>query len=125
MVAEQAATRVKSFAENTCRGQSTLYEHLRSSMADDDRLLDIVRATPDGQPIPNLILATVHFLLLGGVEHELANFYPSCVDRPLLTDGAFAAFRGFCLEHEQLLRELLATQGDCTKSHGVHRTLLR
>jgi len=73
MDAEQCAEKLKWFAENTCRGQSTLYEHLCSNMAEDDRLVEIVQATPDGQPAPNLILAAVHFLLLGGVEHDLAN----------------------------------------------------
>lgn len=110
MDTEQCAEKLKWFAKNGCRGQSQLYEHLSSSMAEDDRLLEIVRSTPDGQPIPNLILAAVHFLLLGGVEHELANFYPSCVDTPLPADGAFAVFREFCLEHEHPIRELLTTR---------------
>ncbi|MCH7688909.1 MAG: DUF2332 family protein [Planctomycetes bacterium] len=73
MDAEQCAERLKWFAENSCRGQSPLYEHLCANMAEDDRLFEIVRATPDGQPIPNLILAAVHFLLPSDVEDELTN----------------------------------------------------
>ena len=46
MDVEQAAKRVKSFAENSCQGQSQLYEHLCLNFADDVRLIEIARATP-------------------------------------------------------------------------------
>jgi hypothetical protein len=88
-------------------------------MAEDERLLDILRATPQGQPVPNLLLAAIHFLLLGGVRHELARFYPSCDDEePLPCDGAFAAFREFCLEHERTVRQLLTTRRVQTNEVG-------
>jgi hypothetical protein len=79
-------------------------------ISDDERLLDILSATPEDQPIPNLLLAAIHFLLLGGVRHDLAKFYGSCVDSPLPAAMAFNAFKAFCTEHEAKIRELVSTR---------------
>lgn len=107
---EAAVKALRSFAERNCRGQSPLYEHLCLGMAEDDRLLEIVRAVPIGQPAPNLMLAAVHFLLLSGGQHELSRYYPTCTQDPLPPDYAFPAFKAFCLENESAIRELLATR---------------
>jgi len=105
---EQAARTLRRFAEQACRDESPLYEHLCSRTADDERLLDIVSATPAGQPVPNLFLGTIHNLLLAGAQHELAAFYPSCVAEPKPHQHAFPAFREFCLAHEIVIRDLIA-----------------
>lgn len=105
---EQAARTLRRFAEQACRDESPLYEHLCSRTADDARLLDIVSATPAGQPVPNLFLGAIHYLLLAGAEHELAAFYPSCVPEPKTHQHAFPAFREFCLAHETAIRDLIA-----------------
>lgn len=118
MEADRAAKWLKSFAEKSCRGQSPLYDHLCSSTADDDRLVEIVRAAPEGQPAPNLVLAAVHYLLLGGVEHELARYYASCAEAPLPSERSYSAFRAFCLEHEEEIRELVATRRVQTNEVG-------
>ena len=110
MEADRAAMQLKSFAEKHCRGQSPLYDYLCSSMAEDDRLVEIVRTAPEGQPAPNLILAAVHYLLLGGVQHELAQYYATCAEAPLPAEKSYSVFREFCLEHEEEIRELLATR---------------
>jgi hypothetical protein len=108
MNAEECAGKLKWFAEHGCRGQSPLYEQLCLRTAEDKRLLQIVQATPDGQPVPNLFLAGVHFLLLSGAEYELGRFYGSCVTSPKPPERAFPAFREFCLAQETALRELMA-----------------
>ena len=110
METERVAKQVKLFGEKNCRGQSPLYEQLCLRLAEDRGLIEIVRATPDGQPVPNLILAAVHFLLLSGIEHDLMKYYPSCHETPQPASDAFDAFRSFCLDHEQPIRELLATR---------------
>ena len=105
---EQAAGTLRRFADQACRGESPLYEHLCSQTADDQRLLGIVLAAPAGQPMPNLFLGAIHYLLLAGAEHELAAFYPSCVAAPKPHQHAFPAFREFCLAHEAAIRDLVA-----------------
>lgn len=52
-----------SFAEKECKGSSLLYEYLSREISCDDELLDICEQERDGQPIPNLFLGAVHFLL--------------------------------------------------------------
>ena len=107
MNAEECVRKLKWFAEHGCRGQSPLYDHLCSRTADDERLLQIVQATPDGQPVPNLFFAAAHFLLLSGTEHELGSFYRSCLIHPKPHDHAFPAFRDFCLANEAAIRSLM------------------
>ena len=104
------ARNVSRFAEQSCRGQSPLYEHLCSRTADDDGLIQIVKDTPEGQPVPNLFLAAVHFLLLSGAEHELGSFYGSCVNDPKPPKDAFPAFREFCLASDHRSITAPATQ---------------
>ena len=102
------AQRLRRFAEQNCRDESPLYEHLCSRTADDPELLRIVCAAPDGQPAPNLFLAAVHFLLLAGSRHELGGFYGSCVAAPRPYRDAFPAFRDFCLQYQDAIRELIS-----------------
>ncbi len=97
------------FAAENCQ-ESPLYEHLCRQTATDERLLEIVRHTPIGQPVPNLFLAAVHYLLLSGTQHELATFYPSCGMATQAVENVFPAFRDFCLAHESAIRNLLATR---------------
>lgn len=105
---EACAGKLRRFAEQSCRGQSPLYEHLCFRTADDKQLLQIVQAIPDGQPIPNLFLGAIHYLLLAGAEHELAAFYRSCRTAPKPHQHAFPAFRDFCVANEAAIRDLMA-----------------
>lgn len=109
MDVDQARKLVRTFAEGSCE-QSPLYKRLSWGISDDKELIEIVCATPDGQPIPNLLLAAVHFLLLSGTPHELASYFASIVETPLAPDGAVVPFRAFCLEHEEAIRRLMRTR---------------
>lgn len=68
----------------------------------------LAATAPLGQRPTNLLFATVHYLLLRGVEHELMAFYPSVVGAAA-RDHRHAApsFRSFCLEHRDALADLL------------------
>jgi hypothetical protein len=66
-----------SFAARECRGSSELYEHLALHIAKDEVLLELASHARQGQPVPNLLLGAVHYLLISGCEHELAQFYGS------------------------------------------------
>lgn len=116
--AQKCREQLRWFAEQGCRGQSPLYERLCQSVADDESLVEIVRQAPASQPAPNLFLAAVHYLLLSGVRHELAEYYGSCLAEPRPPEEAFAAFRDVCLVNEGAIRELIARRSVQTNEVG-------
>lgn len=90
----------KTFAETECKETSPLYYQLAHQIATDSDLIQIAAYCQQRQPIPNLFLAAVHFLLLKDPSQELAQYYPSLNSsyRPALP---FDLFKQFCLEHSQ------------------------
>ncbi len=88
---------------------SPLYARLCRSIANDPDVLALAAETPPGQPAANLLLGAVQYLLLRGVKHPLAAFYPSLTSSPDLADP-MPAFHDFCLEHAPAIRELLLTR---------------
>ncbi|RXK46262.1 DUF2332 domain-containing protein [Halorientalis pallida] len=107
-------TRADEFHDYTdwATDQSPLYERLSRATADDDALLDLAATAPPSQPAPNLLLGAVHHLLLSGVDHRLAEFYPTVTENP--TDPTetdpVPAFESFCLDHREAIRERLETR---------------
>jgi hypothetical protein len=108
---ETLSQHFQRFGERECIPASPLYGRLAVGIAGDAELLAIA-ATAQAQPVPNLFLAAVHFLLLQGNEHLLAAFYPDLVgDSQALASGdPFPLFRAFCLEHTNAIKLLLATR---------------
>ncbi len=98
------------FANRECRASSQLYEHLAKHIAHDKDLLEIAAHSQPGQPVPNLLLGSVHYLLLNGIEHELAAYYASMTETPLQPSGAIHFFRDFCIRHRSLLIYLLKSK---------------
>ncbi len=97
-----------SFAARECRGSSELYEHLALHIAGDDWLLELASHARQGQPVPNLLLGAVHYLLISGYEHELAAFYGSVADDPRKAEGrAFSCFQSFCQRYRGEIIALL------------------
>ena len=87
---------------------SPLYERLCLTIAADRDLLAIAALCRAGQQPPNLVLAAVHFLLLGGVTHELASFYPSVVGaRARNPEDVGPVFRSFCLQYREQITALI------------------
>jgi hypothetical protein len=97
---------------------SPLYEHLASSIAADDDLLAVAAPAPPGQPVPNLLLAAVHLLLLEGARDPLSKFYPDLTDPAAPPASAYPAFRAFCLSHAEAIGHLLATRRVQTNEVG-------
>ena len=54
-----------------------MYEALCREIAKDAELLAMGALAPSSQPPPNLLFASVHYLLLGGEEHPLRAWYPA------------------------------------------------
>jgi hypothetical protein len=105
------AAEFRAFAD-WASDQSPLYERLSRATADADDLLKLAATTPASQPAPNLLLGAVHDCLLSGVDHPLADFYPTATDDP--TDPTdtdpFPAFEEFCRVHREAIRERLETR---------------
>jgi len=77
------------FAENQCRGYSPLYEQICRAVAGDRDLLELVRSAPPAAHMPPALLGAVHYLLLEGLEHPLADVYAGRSDAdpaPLFVD---------------------------------------
>lgn len=104
------AQRFHRFSVNECRGSSRLYEFLSTEISRDSDLLDLSSHASPGQPVPNLLFASVHYLLLSGAHHELQEFYPSVTDNPRSFDEAFLLFKDFCLRHREEMINLLRTR---------------
>jgi hypothetical protein len=115
---EALARRFKRFADTQYRGESPLYEHLALAIAADHELLALAAHAAQGQPVPNLLLAAVHFLLLKGQADPLAQFYPNLTSPPSPPDAAYPAFRAFCLAQAAAIRHLLATRRVQTNEVG-------
>jgi hypothetical protein len=94
------------FARLEC-GESPLYRRLADAAAGDRDVLALAAAAVHG-PKPYLLLAAVHHLLLSGVRHPLASFYPSLGGTSTPPDSAEATFRDFCLVHAEAIITVMA-----------------
>jgi hypothetical protein len=95
------------FADHEC-GASPLYRRLATGTSSDQTLLSLASSGDHG-PKPNLLLAAVHFLLLGGIEDPLAEYYPSIAKQSALGDP-FPAFQSFCLRHQREIRAIVESR---------------
>lgn len=108
-----------NFANRECRGSSDLYEHLALHIAEDEELLALASHANVGQPVPNLLLGAVHFLLLTGREHQLREYYPSLAARPGPVDQSFTHFRDFCRTYTDQIISIL--QNKSVQTNEVRR----
>lgn len=97
------------FAEEAASGGCPLYTALAEGVSDDTRVLDIA-SSARRPPVPNLLFAAVHYLLLRGAAHALSSFYVSLTPDPSPAVASYPYFRGFCMEHESELRDLVSTR---------------
>lgn len=68
---EQISNLFRNFSIKECKGSSDLYEYLSMKIAEDEEVLTLSSYAQVGQPVPNLLLGAVHYLLLAGKEHHL------------------------------------------------------
>jgi len=99
----------RHFALFLARFESPLYGQLAQGIVADPTILDLAGRAPRGQPPANLLFGAVHYLLLKGLGHPLAAYYPS-VNTSVLRGEPYPAFREFCAEHEGRILDLLATR---------------
>jgi hypothetical protein len=103
----------RDFAESDCGTYSPLYAAICRSVADDPELLALAAAAPPSGRQPNVLLAAVHYLLLGGIAHPLADAYAA-----RNTDLAPALFRDLCLSKQHDIARILASRHTQTNEPG-------
>ncbi|MGI8793154.1 MAG: DUF2332 domain-containing protein, partial [Acidimicrobiales bacterium] len=101
------------FADTSCGSYSPLYDQICRTVSDTPEVLDLVRDAPPKGHQPNVLLAAVHYLLLGGLAHPLASVYDGTSDAdpsPLFVD--------VCLTNRAEIVALLATRHTNTNEVG-------
>jgi len=101
------------FADALGRGYSPIYDRVSRTVAADDEVLSLVLEAPPSSHQPNVLLAAVHYLVLGGLDHPLAAVYAGTSDAdpgPLFID--------VCLTHRAEVLHLLATRHTNTNEVG-------
>ena len=106
---EEVQKRFLAFAETECQGNSPLYYDLSIRIAQAGELLAMASHSRAGQPVANLFLASVHYLVLQDAGSEPGKYYPSVTGRTT-AEIPFHIFKQFCLNHEREIRTLLSTQ---------------
>lgn len=104
---EKTKERFIEFAESECKGNSQLYNQLSNHIANDEDLLKVASKTRPGQPIPNIFLAAVHYLLLKKSDNELAKYYPS-IQKKQVSEIPFPLFKTFCIENEEKIIDIIS-----------------
>jgi len=103
------------FAENQCRGYSPIYERISSAVAHDTEVLELVRSSPPAAHMPPALLGAVHYLLLSGLEHPLAEVYSGRSN-----DDPGSLFVDLCRSRADEVAEILAFRrvqtNDCGRS---------
>jgi hypothetical protein len=103
------------FGRHQFRGYSPLYERIAEAVAREPSVLELVRAAPPDAHLPPALLGAVHYLLLDGLDHPLADVYSG-------RSGADPAplFLDVCRAHPDELSALLAFRrvqtNDCGRS---------
>ena len=100
----------KYFAQHEFKSVSPLYEKFSLGILNDPELLELATHVRPGQPVPNLFLAASHYLLLKGVAHPLAKFYPDLTPDPEQNADPYPYFHSFYLEHYAAIKELIETR---------------
>ncbi|HVB91958.1 MAG TPA: DUF2332 domain-containing protein [Acidimicrobiales bacterium] len=113
----------RAFAESAERDGGDTYAAICRGVAGDAVVLALMRESPPAQRRPNLLLAAVHFLLLGGADHPLSAYYdtmsPRQGDSPRPGGhGVAAVFADFCRSHHDALLPLMATRSTQTNEVG-------
>jgi hypothetical protein len=113
-VTEKLSRVWRDFADRECGTYSPLYAAICSAVADDRDLLTVVASAPPRGQQPNVLLAAVHYLLLDGIPHPLADVYAGRSDPA----SAPALFRDVCLSYRDEVTRLLASRHTQTNEPG-------
>ncbi|HWS47993.1 MAG TPA: DUF2332 domain-containing protein, partial [Acidimicrobiia bacterium] len=102
-----------AFADSLGSGYSPIYERVSRVVAEHEEVLDLVLEAPPRSHLPNVLLAAVHYLLLGGLDHPLAPVYAG---RSGADPGPL--FVEVCLTHRNEILAQLRTRHTNTNEVG-------
>lgn len=95
---------------------SPLNSALATAVSSSPELLDFLRSQPAHAHDPNMLLAAVQFLVLGGTDHPLADVYgSSSFDDP---DHLRSLLEAFCAQHRDELSAILVSRRIQTNEVG-------
>lgn len=97
------------FADRECKENAPLYFQLCKQISQDDDLLKISAKVRFGQPIPNLFLSAVHFLLLLNPAEKLGQFYPT-ISGKISNEIPFDLFKSFVMANETKITDIIQTK---------------
>jgi hypothetical protein len=109
-VSEKLSEIFERLARDEFHSSSPLYAHLSKAIARDAALLSLASFGRMGERIPNLLFAAVHYLLLTGISHLLAQFFKSLGGSFDGSEDPIPDFRSYCLQHVERIRELIAVR---------------
>ena len=105
------------WAESIHSGYSPLYQAIGRSVARDGELLALVQESPPEAHLPLVLMAAVHDVLLGGLDHPLADVYAGRSDA-----DPVPLFRDLCLSRRPEILGLMAHRR--VQTNEVGRCLL-
>lgn len=124
VVFETTAHYYRFFANESRRGGSPLYEKLSLGIADSPALQSLTARRRRGQPSANLLFGAVQYLLLGGIDDPLKDYYPSLGGTRPADDRAFGLFAAFCIAHEAEIVDIISRRATNTNEVGRSALLL-
>ena len=103
---------------------SPLYHALSLGVLDDPDMLRFAASCPPSQPAANLLFGAVHYLLLGGEQHPLRDFYPDVAASGKTpqtpSQETYPLFQDFVWSHTDTIRRLMTTR--LVQTNVVRRT---
>jgi hypothetical protein len=90
------------------RANAPLYVQIVRGISGDAALKEFAAHVKPGQPQANILLASVHFLLLRGDQHALRRFYPNLNGGHSPSEDAFPHFQDFVQTHRAEMASLIA-----------------
>lgn len=103
----------RAYGAQSFSADEPAYARICEGVAGSAELLDLLLAHRPAAHQPNLLLAAVHYLLLGGLEHRLGAVYFAGA-----TDDPAPLFEDVVLSNRERIDELLATRSTQTNEVG-------
>jgi hypothetical protein len=117
------AERFARFAREA-EGSSPVYARLSAELAPEPRVAEMLTRAPLHQQRPNLLYAAVHDLLLRGLDHPLAAWYPSVGGTRAPDTGLAPAFLDVLERHADEVRTRVEHRRTQTNEVGRAAALL-
>lgn len=109
----EIGTFYREYGESSFAEDEPLYATICSGIADRPEMLQLLAGHLEEARQPNLILAAAHYLLLSGLEHQLADMYAGRNDGDVA-----AAFADLVLSNREQIDEILTTRRTQTNEVG-------